>query len=439
MSASRTALDRYFRITERGSTFSTELRAGLVTFLTMAYILLVNPQILGQAGMPVADVTAATALGAALATLLMGLYANFPFALAPGMGLNAYFTYGVVLGMGVSWQVALTAVFVEGLLFIALSYGGIRTALIRAIPLPIKLATTAGIGLFLAIIGLKNAGLVVASPATLVQLGDLHTAGPLIAFAGLLLIAVLISRRVKGALLIGIAAVTLAAWALGLARPPQAVFSMPSLPRETLWAFDFGQLLTAKFLGIMLAFLFVDIFDTAGTLIGVGRAGGFLDDKGELPGATRAFAADAVGTAAGAVLGTSTVTAYVESAAGVEEGGRTGLTAVVVAVLFLLALFFIPLLSAIPTVATAPALVVVGAMMMGAIGELDWRRLDDGIPAFLTVALMPFTYSIANGIAGGIISYTVIKLVSGRGREVHPIAYVVAVLLALHYAFPSGA
>ena len=272
MSATPNALDRYFRISARGSSVSTELRAGLVTFLTMAYILLVNPQILAQAGMPVADVTAATALGAAFATLLMGLYANFPFALAPGMGLNAYFTYGVVLGMGVSWQVALTAVFVEGLIFIALSFAGIRTALIRAIPLPIKLATTAGIGLFLAIIGLKNAGLVVASPATLVQLGDMHAAGPLLAFAGLLLIAALISRKVKGSLLIGIAVVTLAAWVLGLAKPPEAVFSVPALPRETLWAFDFSALMSMKFLGVVLAFLFVDIFDTAGTLIGVGRA-----------------------------------------------------------------------------------------------------------------------------------------------------------------------
>ncbi|MBF5044803.1 NCS2 family permease [Aggregicoccus sp. 17bor-14] len=432
------ALDRHFRITERGSSVPTELRAGLVTFLTMAYILFVNPQILGQAGMPPADVTVATALGAAFGTLLMGLYANFPFALAPGMGLNAYFTYGVVLGMGVSWRTALTAVFVEGLLFIVLAYAGIRTALIRAIPLPIKLATTAGIGLFLAIIGLKNAGLVVASPATLVQLGDLHKPGALLALGGLVLIAALTSRKVKGSLLIGIAAVTLASWALGLAHPPSQLFSLPKLPRETLWAFDFGSLMTGKLVGVVIAFLFVDIFDTAGTLIGVGRAAGFLDKNGELPGATPAFAADAVGTTVGAVLGTSTVTAYVESAAGVEEGGRTGLTAVTVAVLFLFALFFIPLFSAIPAVATAPALIVVGAMMMGAIGELSWSRLDEGIPAFLTVALMPFTYSIANGIAAGIVSYSAIKLVSGRGREVHPIAYVLSVLLVLHYAFGVG-
>jgi adenine/guanine/hypoxanthine permease len=429
------ALERLFRIRERGSSVSTELRAGLVTFLTMAYILMVNPQILAEAGMPVDDVTAATALAAAVATLLMGVYANFPFALAPGMGLNAYFTYGVVKGMGVDWRVALTAVFLEGLIFLGLSFGGVRTAILRAIPLSIKLATTAGIGLFLALIGLRGAGLVTGSPATLVALGDVRAPGLLLALAGLLLVTVLVARKVKGALLIGIGAVAVAAWGLGLAAPPKALLSTPALPRETLWAFDFSAVWSGKVLVVVLAFLFVDIFDTAGTLLGVGRLGGFLTKEGELPGASRAFAADAVGTTVGAALGTSTVTSYIESAAGVEEGGRTGLTAVTVAALFLGSLFFIPLLSAIPPVATAPALVAVGAMMMGGVVEVPWGRFDEALPAFLTVAVMPFTYSIANGISAGIISYAALKLLTGRPREAHPVLYVLAVLLCLHYAF----
>jgi AGZA family xanthine/uracil permease-like MFS transporter len=433
------ALDRFFRIRERGSSVGTELRAGLVTFLTMAYILLVNPQILSEAGMPVADVTVATALGAAFGTLLMGVYANFPFALAPGMGLNAYFTYGVVKGLGVDWRFALTAVFVEGLLFIVLSYGGIRTLILQTIPAPIKVATTTGIGLFLALIGLRNAGLVVDSPATLVQLGELHAPLPLLALAGLVLIGVLSSRKVQGALLLGIAAVAVAAWGLGLAKAPEAFVSVPSLPRETFWAFDFSQVLTGKFLTVMLAFLFVDVFDTAGTLLGVGRVAGFLKPNGELPGAGRGFMADAVGTVAGAAFGTSTVTCYIESAAGVEEGGRTGLTAVVVSGLFLLSLFFVPTLAAIPPVATAPVLVVVGALMMGGARELEWNRMDDALPAFLTIALMPFTYSIANGISAGIVSYAALKLLSGRPREPHPVVYVLAGLLVLHYATAGGA
>jgi AGZA family xanthine/uracil permease-like MFS transporter len=433
------AIERYFRIRERGSTVATELRAGLVTFLTMAYILLVNPQVLSEAGMPADDVTTATALGAAVGSLVMGLYARFPFALAPGMGLNAYFTYGVVKGLGVDWRVALTAVFIEGLLFLVLSYGGIRTALIGAIPTSIKLATTTGIGLFLAFIGLRNAGLVVSSPATLVRLGDLRAAGPLLALGGMALIAALVARRVKGALLMGIAVVAVASWALGVAAPPRAFVTVPALPKQTLWAFDFSGLLTGKLWGVVLAFLFVEIFDTAGTLLGVGRMAGFLTPQGELPGATKAFASDAVGTIAGSIFGTSTVTAYIESAAGVEEGGRTGLTAVAVGVLFLLALPFIPLLSSIPPVATAPALVAVGAMMMSGAVEVPWTRFDEALPAFLTVALMPFTYSIANGITAGIVSYALIKLLMGRPREVHPVLYIVAVLLCLHYALGRAA
>jgi adenine/guanine/hypoxanthine permease len=432
-------LERFFLLRERGSSLGTELRAGLVTFLTLAYILLVNPQILSDAGMPAEDVTVATALAAAVATLMMGLYAKFPFAAAPGMGLNAYFTYGVVKGLGVDWRFALTAVFLEGLLFIVLSLGGVRTLILQAIPPPIKLATSTGIGLFLALIGLRNAGLVVDSPATLVQLGALHAPQPLLALAGLVLIGVLASRGVKGALLMGIGAVAVAAWGLGLAKAPETWVSVPRLPSETLWAFDFSQVLTGKFLSVMLTFLFVDVFDTAGTMLGVGRTAGFVTPAGELPGASRGFLADAVGTTVGAVFGTSAVTCYIESAAGVQEGGRTGLTAVVVAVLLLLSLFFVPTLAAIPAVATAPVLVVVGTLMMGGARELDWGRMDEALPGFLTIALMPFTYSIANGISAGIVSYAALKVLSGRPREAHPVMYVLAVLLVLHYALGGAA
>ena len=432
------ALERFFRLKEHGTNVATEVRAGVVTFLTMAYILFVNPQILSQAGMPADDVAVATALAAAVAALVMGLWANYPFALAPGMGLNAYFTFGVVLGLGVSWQVALAAVFVEGILFLVLAVSGVRAALLRAIPHSIKIATMSGIGLFLAIIGFENAGLVVDHPATLVTLGDVKAPLVLLALIGLVVIAVLMARKVKGAILIGILAVTVACWGLGYTPWPEKLFTVPHLPAETLFAMDFSTLLTGKLLFVVIAFLFVDIFDTAGTLIGVGRLGGFLDDKGELPRANRAFAADAAGTIVGAAVGTSTVTSYVESATGVEEGGRTGLTAVVVAILFLLSLALTPLFTSVPPAATAPALIVVGALMMRGARELDWSQIDEAVPAFLTVATMPFTYSIANGISFGIVSYVLIKALRGRFRDVHPLMYALAGLLIVFYAVRTG-
>jgi len=427
-------LERLFHLSELGTTPSTEVRAGVVTFLTMSYILFVNPQILSQAGMPAADVAVATALAAALATLVMGLWANYPFALAPGMGLNAYFAFGVVIGMGVSWQVALAAVFIEGLLFIVLAATGARRALVEAIPTTIKLATTAGIGLFLAMIGFQNAGLIADSPATLVTLGDLGSPTLLVALAGFVLTAALVVAGVKGGLLIGILAVTVVCWLTGLATAPEAFATLPHLPRETLFALDFSGVLTGALVPVILAFLFVDLFDTAGTLIGVGRLAGFVDKQGNLPRADRAFGADAVGTVAGSLLGTSTVTSYVESAAGVEEGGRSGLTAVVVATCFLLALFFTPVLAAVPAAATAPALILVGAVMMQGVKDIDWAHSEESIPAFLTLTLMPLTYSIANGISFGILSWVLIKLLRGRVREVPTLLWVLAVLLGLFYA-----
>ncbi|MEM7582769.1 MAG: NCS2 family permease [Acidobacteriota bacterium] len=426
-------LERWFDLRAHGTSVATEVRAGVVTFLTMSYILFVNPQILSQAGMPAADVAAATALASAVATLAMGLAANYPIALAPGMGLNAYFTFGIVGAMGVSWQTALAAVLVEGVLFLALALSGARAALLRAIPDAIKTATMCGIGLFLAIIGLQGAGLVVDHPATLVTLGEVGDVTVVLALAGLVLIAALLATGVKGAFLIGIGLVTAICWATGLSPAPESFVTVPSLPSETLLAMDFSSLFTGKLLVVVVALLFVDLFDTAGTLIGVGRRAGFLDARGELPRANQAFAADAVGTIAGAAVGTSTVTSYVESATGVEEGGRTGLTALTVAVLFLLSLCFTPVVIAVPVIATAPTLVIVGALMMRGAAEIEWTEIDEALPAFLTLALMPFTYSIANGISFGILSYVLIKILRGRWRQVNPLLMILAAaLIAFH-------
>ena len=427
-------LDQIFGLRDQKTSIGVELRAGVVTFLTLSYILFVNPQILSQAGLPAEDVVFATAVASAVATLVMGLWANYPFALAPGMGLNAYFTFGVVGAMGVDWRVALAAVFVEGLLFLVLAITGIRGALLGAIPAPIKIATMSGIGLFLAMIGLQNAGVVRDDPSTLVALGDLSEPGTLFAMTGLVLISTLMARRIKGAILVGIVTVSIAAWWAGISPAPEDLVTLPALPGETFLALDFHGLLSGKMLTVILAFLFVDFFDTAGTLFGVGRLAGFVDDRGQLPRINRAFAADAVGTSVGALLGTSTVTSYVESATGVEEGGRTGLTAVTVAVLFLLALFFTPVFTAVPAIATAPALIVVGALMMRGTRDIDWHRVDEAIPAFLTLAVMPLTFSIANGITFGIISYVGIKVLSGRFREVHPLMYLLAILLVTFHA-----
>jgi AGZA family xanthine/uracil permease-like MFS transporter len=404
----------------------------------MSYILFVNPQILSQAGLPAEDVAVATAVSAAVATLLMAIFANYPFALAPGMGLNAYFTFGVVKGMGVDWHVALTAVFVEGLLFLLLSVAGVRTAMLRVIPTPIKIATMSGIGLFLAVIGLQNAGIVVDEPVNLVALGDLTQPGTLLAAAGILLTAALMTARIRGSILLGIITITSIAWLGGISAAPEQFFTVPSLPKETFLALDFSLLFTWKLLIVILAFLFVDIFDSAGTLIGIGRLGDFVDKDGDLPKANQAFAADAVGTTVGAILGTSTVTTYVESATGIEEGGRTGLTAVVVSALFMLSLFMTPLFIAIPAFATAPALLVVGALMMRGAGELDWYQTEDALPAFVTLVTMPLTYSIANGISFGIITWVALRVMRGKFSEVHPVLYVLTALLVAFYAAGGG-
>ncbi|HPZ76107.1 MAG TPA: NCS2 family permease [Thermosynergistes sp.] len=424
-------LDRRFGISERKSSVRTEVIAGITTFMTMAYIIFVNPAILSEAGMDFGAVMTATCLASAIGTLIMGLYANYPFALAPGMGLNAFFAFTVVIGMKVSWQTALAAVLLDGILFILLTASRVREAIINAVPYNLKLAVSAGIGLFIALIGLVGAGIVVDNPATLVSLGDLTKPAPILSLCGLLLMAVLHAYKVKGALLWGILAVTLAAIPLGVTSPPQGIVSTPPSLSPILFKFDLKGLMNMAMVGVVITFLFVDLFDTLGTLIGVSARAGFLDEKGNLPRANKALMADAVATAVGACLGTSTVTTYVESASGVEEGGRTGLVSCVVAVLFLGALFFSPIARIVPAAATSPALIMVGVFMMQALKGLNFDDITEMVPAAIAIFTMPFTYSIAEGIAWGIISYTLIKLLTGRGRQV---SLTMSILTALFLA-----
>lgn len=424
-------LDRRFGISERKSSVRTEVIAGITTFMTMAYIIFVNPAILSEAGMDFGAVMTATCLASAAGTLIMGLYANYPFALAPGMGLNAFFAFTVVIGMKISWQTALAAVLLDGILFILLTASRVREAIINAVPYNLKLAVSAGIGLFIALIGLVGAGIVVDNPATLVSLGDLTKPAPILSLCGLLLMAVLHAYKVKGALLWGILAVTLAAIPLGVASPPQGIVSTPPSLSPILFKFDLKGLMNMAMVGVVITFLFVDLFDTLGTLIGVSARAGFLDKDGNLPRASKALMADAVATVVGACLGTSTVTTYVESASGVEEGGRTGLVSCVVAVLFLGALFFSPIARIVPAAATSPALIMVGVFMMQALKGLNFDDITEMVPAAIAIFTMPFTYSIAEGIAWGIISYTLIKLLTGRGRQV---SLAMSILTALFLA-----
>lgn len=432
------ALERLFRLREHGTTVRTEVEAGLTTFLTMAYILAVNPQILGEAGVPVEGALFATAVSAAVGSVLMGVLANYPFALAPGMGLNAYFTYSVVVGMGVPWQTALGAVFISGVVFVLLTLGRVRELVVRAIPLGLKLAVGAGIGLFIAFIGFRNAGLVAASPATFVTLGDVTALPTLLALGGLVLTAALMARGWKSAIIVGILATAAAAFLAGAAQPPSRIVSLPDAG-STFLAMDVRGALGLGLLQVVFVFLFVDLFDTVGTLVGLGRQAGYLTPEGDLPRARRALMADAVATTAGAALGTSTVTAYVESATGVAEGGRTGLTAVTVGILFALAVFFSPLAAAVPAVATAPALIIVGSLMLKSALDVAWDDATEAVPAFVTVVGMPLTFSIANGLALGFVSYPLVKVLAGRGREVSPLVYLLAALFVLRFAYVGGA
>jgi len=406
-------LERYFHLAAHGTTVRTEMVAGLTTFLTMAYIMFVNPMILGDAGMDKGAVFVATCLGSALGTLIMALYANYPLALAPGMGLNAYFAYGVVKGMHYPWQVALGAVFLSGVLFLVLSLSRIREWIADAIPRSQKMAISAGIGLFLAIIALKNAGIVVASPDTLVTLGDLKSPATVLAVAGFLVMVALDARRVPGAIIIAV----LAATAIGVMAGISAfagVFSLPPNLAPTLLKLDILGALDIGLVTIVFAFFFVDLFDNTGTLVGVAYRAGLVDPAGRIPRLGRAFIADSIATIAGAILGTSTVTSYIESAAGVRAGGRTGLVGVVVAALFLLSLFLAPLAGTVPAYATAPALFYVACLMTRGLAELDWDDVTEYAPAVVTAITMPLTFSIANGIAFGLIAYAAVKLLAGR-------------------------
>lgn len=432
-------LDRLFKLTAAGTTPRRELVGGLTTFVTMAYIIAVNPAILMDAVGPdlFGELLFATCVAAASATLIMGLAANYPFALAPGMGLNAFFTYSVVLGMGVHWNLALGVVLAAGILFTILSVLRIREAIINAVPDTLKHATAAGIGLFIAFIGLKNAGIIVASPATLVTLGDLRAAPVWLALLGLIATAVLQARGVKGAILIGVIGVTTVAILAGVAPPPDGVLSLPTWPSH-LFAAALPNLAAAfdvALIGTVLAFLFVDLFDTMGTLVGLSQRTGFLDARGRLPRASRALLADSVGTMTGAVLGTSPVTTYIESASGIAAGARTGLASVVVAFCFLLALFLTPLIQSIPVFATAPALVVVGVLMAGSVVKIRWDEISDALPAMLTILVMPLTFSIAHGVVAGIITYPILKRLSGRGHEVHRLIDALALIFIASFIF----
>lgn len=434
--------EEYFDFAYHNTDLRTEILAGITTFMTMAYILFVNPAILsdaiGKEAIP--SLVTATALSAGLATILMGLYAKKPFALAPGMGLNAYFTYGVVLGMGYSWQVALAAVFVEGLIFIALSITKVRSAIIHAIPLSQKYAIGAGIGLFLTIIGMQEAGFVVDSPATLITFGAQNVAKPefWLALFGLFLAAILISRGIKGALLISILTTTVIGIALGITPAPDKLFAMPTLS-HTFLKMDLRGLLSVGAIGVVFAFFMVDFFDTLGTITGLSAKAGFLTKDGKVPDAEKVLLTDAIGTTVGAVLGTSTVTTYIESAAGIEEGGRTGMTALVTGALFLIVgLFISPIAGVIPAYATAPALIIVGYYMLSAIRGVDFSDPTEAIPAFMVLVTIPFTYSIADGIGMGFISYAIVKTLSGRYKEVHPLLYILAGVFVLYFLYLGG-
>ncbi|ADL51610.1 NCS2 family permease [Clostridium cellulovorans] len=446
-------LERYFKLKDSGTSVRTEVLAGLTTFLTMAYIIAVNPGMVSQAtgeGTVGALVTA-TCLASAFACILMGLYANLPFALAPGMGLNAYFTYSVCLGMGVSWKVAFGAIFVEGIVFIILSLTNVREAVVKAIPLSLKMAVTVGIGLFIAFIGFSNAKIIESNPSTYVQLGSFITAPVLIAVTGLLIIVVLSKKNIKGAILWGIVISTVLSWIYALINPgaanyygihlPLKVFEYESLS-PLLFQIDLSYLFDSEkvlnFIIILFTFLFVDFFDTVGTLVGVASKANMLDEKGNVPRAGKALLTDAIGTTVGSLIGATTVTTYVESSTGVAEGGRTGLTAIVTGILFFLAMFFSPIFIAIPSCATAPALIYVGFLMMQEVTKIDFKDITQGFPAFITIAAMPLTYSIGDGLTLGVLSYVFINLIHNMTvkdkRDKHQVS-IVMIILAIIFVF----
>ncbi|WP_010253743.1 NCS2 family permease [Treponema primitia] len=428
-------MENFFKLKTHGTTVNREIVAGLTTFLTMAYILVVNPSMLGSigGGMTPGAVFTATVLASAIATLAMAFLANLPIALAPGMGLNAFFTYTVVFGMGYSWQIALTAVFLEGILFILLSLVNVRELIIKAIPVNLKRAVAVGIGLFIALIGLANAGVVVNDSGTVIGLGKISSGSALLALIGLVITVILYARKVPGSILLGILITTVIGIPMGVTAIPNnfSPFSLPAAP--LFFKFDFASVATLKFFTVFFTFLFVDIFDTVGTLVGVTTQAGLIDKNGNIPKVKQALLSDAIGTVAGAALGTSTVTSYVESSAGVAAGGRTGLTSLTTAVLFLLALFLSPIFLLVPGAATAPALILVGYLMMRSVTDINFSDPTEGIPAFITIIMMPFAYSIAEGIVYGLLSYVLLKTATGKYKEITPVTWVLFVIFILRF------
>ena len=413
----------------------TEILAGLTTFLTMAYILAVNPGLfsgLASQGMPTAAVFTATALAAIVGTLVMALYARKPFGLAPGMGLNAFFVYTVCLGMGFSWKMALTAIFLEGILFILLTVTNVRKLIVDAIPMNLKSAIGAGIGLYIAFIGLKTAGIIVSSEATSVTLGNLGDKAVILALAGLVITSVLVITRIRGGMLLGIIITTLIGIPMGVTHYGGIVSTPPSIS-EIFCQFEWGRILSWDMLVVVFTFLFIDMFDTIGTVVGVSVKSGMVDEKGNVDGINRVLMADSVATVAGAMFGTSTTTTYIESASGVSEGGRTGLTSFVIALCFAVALFFSPIFLAIPGAATGPVLFIVGVMMMSPVKDIDWGDYSESIPAFVTMLLMPLAYSISDGIMLGMISFVLLNAISGKFKKISVMMWILAVLFILRY------
>jgi AGZA family xanthine/uracil permease-like MFS transporter len=426
-------LDRYFHLKENQTTVRNEFLGGLTTFLTMAYIVVINPQMLAKAGVPIDGVLFATCISAAAATLVMGLYANYPIALAPGMSLNAYFTYVVCLGMHVPWRTALGVIFFSGVVFLLLTVTRVREQIVNGIPDCLKHSTAGGIGMFIAFVGLRNADLVVANPATFVSLGSFSNHEAQLALVGLAIMLILMTRKMHGAILIGILATTVIGIFRHMATWPSSIFSLPH-PSSTWLQLDLRGAIHLGLLEIIFVFLFVDLFDNVGTLVGVCEQGGFVKD-GKIPRVGRALVSDAIGTIFGSLTGTSTVTSYIESAAGVAAGARTGLSNVFVAALFLLAMFCSPLAAAIPGYATAPALIVVGALMTESIGRVQWTEFTEAIPAFVTLLATPLTFSIATGLSLGLISYTLVKVAAGKFREVSPLIWILTVLFIFRYIY----
>lgn len=431
--AQTSLIERVFHVSENNSTISRELLGGLTTFMAMAYVVVVNPRILGEAGMPVDGVLFATCLSATIATLVMGIWANYPIALAPGMSLNAYFTYSIVLGRHVPWQTALGVVFISGSLFLILTLTNVREHIVNDIPDCLKHGTAAGIGFFIAFIGMRNASMIVSNTATFVGIGKFSDPHVLLAALGLILIAILMARRVTGAILIGIVVTALAGIPLKLTSFPSHLFSLPH-PSGTFMKMDFRSAAHLGLGELIFVFFFVDLFDNVGTLVGVCEQGGFLRD-GKFPRASRALLADAFGTMVGAITGTSTVTSYIESAAGVAAGARTGLGNLVIAGLFMVAMFCAPVVAAIPSYATAPALILVGALMCTSLPKIRWEDFTDAFPAFLTMVATPLTFSIATGLSLGLLSFTFLKVGTGRAREISPLIWILTVLFVLRYAF----